>query len=70
MKLFEIPAASSKASGKNIKVETKTIKLIEKYPCGDSNAGTRLRRAVLYPTELQGRKLNSILSQNVMVSIL
>ncbi len=70
MKLFEIPAASSKASGKNIKVETKTIEFMEKYPCGDSNAGTRLRRAVLYPTELQGRKLNSILSQNPVVSIL
>ena len=25
------------------------------YPCRDSNAGHRLRRPVLYPSELQGR---------------
>jgi hypothetical protein len=27
---------------------------MKKYPCRDLNAGHRLRRPVLYPTELQG----------------
>ncbi len=62
--------SSSEASGNSLEVEIRLTDILEKYPCGDSNAGTRLRRAVLYPTELQGRGLNSILSQSAVVSIL
>lgn len=32
---------------------------LPQYPCRDLNAGHRLRRPMLYPSELQGRKLKN-----------